>query len=72
MKTQRRFQMNNEERIYCSYDHFNPEINRNTGEEIHACEHYGTIFCNKCECRYDGEKIHRYMDANPIEHGESK
>ena len=59
-----------ENRIYCSYDHFNPEINRTTGEEIHACDHYGTYFCNKCDCRYDGDKIKKYMGDNPIDHGE--
>lgn len=58
-----------EEKVYCAYDTLNPTIDRATGKEIHVCEYYGTIFCNNCSSRYDGERIKKYMEENPrIEH----
>lgn len=58
-----------EEKVYCAYDTLNPSVDRTTGEEIHNCGYYGTIFCNNCSSRYDGERIKKYMEANPrIEH----
>lgn len=47
--------------IYCAYDSLNPSINRETGEEEHQCRKYGTVYCNKCESRYDGDRIKEYM-----------
>ena len=54
--------------LYCAYDHFNPSYNRTTGEIEHACDNYDSVLCNKCNSRYDGDKIHEYMENNPREH----
>mgnify|MGYP006920937010 FL=1 len=57
------------EKVYCAYDTLNPPIDRTTGEEIHVCGYYGTVFCTNCSSRYNGEKIKKYMEKNPrIEH----
>ena len=37
--------MNNPTKIYCAYDPLNPPIDKTTGEEIHICGHYNTMFC---------------------------
>lgn len=52
--------------IYCAYDNLNPRINYNTGEEIHVCAKYNTIYCTNCLSRYDGDKIKKYMAENPV------
>ena len=34
-----------ETKIYCAYDPLNTPIDKTTGEEIHVCGHYNTVFC---------------------------
>ena len=57
--------MNNSTKIYCAYDPLNPPIDKTTGEEIHICGHYNTMFCTCCGSRYDGDRVKKYMEENP-------
>lgn len=53
------------EKIYCAYDTLNPAIDRTTGEEVHNCHKYNTIYCLRCPSRFDGDRIKRYMEEHP-------
>lgn len=43
--------------MYCAYDVLNAPIDKMTGEEIHVCKQWGSIYCNTCSSRLDEEKI---------------
>ena len=51
--------------IYCSYDHLNPTVNRETGETEHVCTAYNSQKCPNCPSRFNGEKIKKYMEEHP-------
>lgn len=48
-------------KIYCAFDQLNCPVDKETGKEIHVCSAYGTIKCNNCRSRYDGDRIREYM-----------
>lgn len=55
--------------IYCAYDTLNPSVDRTTGQEIHVCGKYDTMYCNQCNSRYDGDRIKEYIATHErIEH----
>ena len=53
------------EKVYCAYDTLNPTIDRATGEEVHNCRKYNTIYCLRCPSRFDGDRIKKYMEEHP-------
>lgn len=55
--------------IYCAYDTLNPSVDHSTGQEIHVCGKYNTIYCYNCASRYDGDRIKEYIATHErIEH----
>ena len=43
--------------MYCAYDVLNVPTDKVTGEEIHVCKQWDTVYCNTCSSRLDEEKI---------------